>query len=217
MHSPRTSSSWLFALVLLPITPQLSGEDVAKPAPKEAQPTENFPRTPEVNPPPTQHRSTPGYANSSGESSPTYTFLGRKDRKFMLDTLAPLDERAKIIKLAATRAVNGEVRQFAERRLKEQETMVAELTQLAARKRFGFPKTEHQRRFENLFDRSPDKFDAAFLKDERAALEESVERCRRAVSEADDADLRAMAGKVVELLGASLAEAKRLEGRPAEH
>jgi putative membrane protein len=180
---------------------------------KEPQPTENFPANPNINPPPSQHLNTRGYANSSGESSEAYTSLGRKDRKFMTDTFEWLPEESKLARLAATRATDPEVRSFAERRVKESEQMDQELNALAVKKRFGLPRVYKEPRFEKLADRNGGDFDRAFARSERDSLEKTAEHFRAAAKNGEDGDLRAVAEKLAGILEKSRDEAKRLEAK----
>ncbi len=179
----------------------------------KASPPINYPANPNINPPLDQHRSTPGYANSSGESSQAASSLDGKDRRFLTDTLERLPEEVKIAKLGIARARNPAVKAFAERRMKENAEWDRELNALAVAKKFGLPKADRERRFENLLEKPGQVFDREFVDAQKASLKTMNEWFKEAASEAKDPDVRALAEKLSRTTEQSRAEAERLESQ----
>lgn len=178
---------------------------------KPAKAEENYPAAPNINAPLDKHRSTQGYATSSGVSSEDRAELSREDRRFLTEAMEPMDERLKMAKLASTRARHPDVKAFAERRVQEQTDTARAVEQLAVKKKFGLVKADKEPNFEKLYDRKQEDFDAAFLHAERKALEDGAERYRKAAKETSDADVRETAQRLADVFAASAAEAIRLE------
>jgi putative membrane protein len=124
--------------------------------------------------------------------------------------LERLPEEVKIAKLGTARARNPAVKAFAERRIKENAEWDRELNALAVAKKFGLPKADRERRFENLLEKPGQVFDREFVDAQKASLKTMNEWFKEAAREVKDPDVRSLAEKLSRMAEQSHAEAEQL-------
>ena len=185
------------ALLLIGLFGFLAPQALAQSADEREKTTSEGPPHATVNPPIGDKYNQKGLANSSGESSETQSALGRSDRRFVTRLIEETSLELKIVKLAAERAADPALRQIATTRVDELGKVEQELVKFAERKQVGLPKAGSERALSRLSRARPDKFDREFAEQQREYLEETLDSLKSMARDADDAEVRALAARLV--------------------
>jgi putative membrane protein len=121
-------------------------------------------------------------------------------------------------KLAATKAVNGAVRDFGAMMVKDHTAANKKLADIAKAKGVTLPQTageEHLAQYKSLQSEQGTRFDAAYMAHQVKAHEETVELLKSEIASGQDTEARAFAQEILPTVEAHLREARRLTGKPA--
>lgn len=162
-----------------------------------------------------QSTRTTGSSDQGSNAGQTGAKISGSDRKFMMEAAVGGMKEVELGRLAAQKATNPELKQFAEKMVEEHSKVNDELKSLAAAKGVTLPSAPDARlqstltKMQNL---SGAEFDRAYLKEAGVKEHEKAEKLfRDQSSRGKDPEARAFAAKVLPAVQHHLTEARGLE------
>jgi putative membrane protein len=119
-------------------------------------------------------------------------------------------------KMAARKAMNGEVRDFGAMMVKDHGAANKKLAAIAESKGIKLPETAgeaHLAEFKSLQSEQGARFDAAYLASQVKAHEETVQMLKSEIASGQDTEAKAFAQEILPTVEAHLREAQRLGGK----
>ncbi|HVS53635.1 MAG TPA: DUF4142 domain-containing protein [Opitutaceae bacterium] len=151
-------------------------------------------------------------ANSADTSSSSGDKLSWSDRRFVNKTAEGNQDEVQIAQLAAQRASNPDVRDFAQKLVSDHTNMGSELSSLASTKNVKLDKDNGQtREYKRLSNKSGADFDREFVDHMVDEHEKDIKDFEKASTDAKDTELRDFASKHLADLRQHLAMAQNLQ------
>ncbi len=140
--------------------------------------------------------------------------FGKSDADFMVLSAGAGMLEVEAGKLGEQKATNPQVKEFAAMLAKDHEAANSELKALAAQKNITLPTAigeDHQEDLNDLREKSGADFDKEFMDMMVDQHEEDVNRFEKFANDAEDADIKAFAGKTLPKLRAHLEKARTIK------
>ena len=149
--------------------------------------------------------------HSDLSTSSTSEKLSWMDRRFVTKTADGNNDEVALAKLAAEKATNPDVRNFAQKLVDDHTAMGTELTDLAGQKNVKLDKdNDKDRAYKRLSKKSGDEFDREFVEHMIDEHEKDIKMFEKESTDAKDAELREFASKNLAHLREHLAMAQNL-------
>jgi putative membrane protein len=133
------------------------------------------------------------------------------DRRFVTKAADAGTDEVNMAQLAAERASNAEVRDFAQKLVSDHQQVNAELTQIAAQKNVKLDvDTDKDRAYKRLNKKSGSEFEQEFVEHMIDEHEKAIKLFEKASTDAKDPDVRSFAAKHVDHLRDHLRQAQNL-------
>ena len=142
-----------------------------------------------------------------------------KEDKFVREAAIDAEGQAELSRLAAQKASNPEVKQFAQRVAEDQGKASDQLKALAAQKNIAVPaelEGKHKKALDRLSKLSAAEFDRTYMRRMLDDHKDGVSDFRKAASSASDNDVKMFAAQTLPTLEAHLADAQKLEAKLAK-
>jgi putative membrane protein len=138
--------------------------------------------------------------------------LSWTDRRFVSKTADSGQDEVQLAQLAAQRAMNPEVRQFAERLVKDHTAVNDELKGIASSKNVKIDRDDgKERAYRRLNAKAGAEFDQEFVEHMIDSHEDGIRRFEKAAKDAKDPEIRSFAAKHVDHLRQHLQQAQSLQ------
>jgi putative membrane protein len=161
-------------------------------------------------------QTTPETATTTGVTGGTVSNTTPEDKEFVSKAGMGGLAEVQMGNLAAQKAQSADVKAFGQRMVTDHSKANAELAQLATAKGLSLPTElagEHQAAYEHLNSLSGADFDKMYMQHMVEDHEKDVSEFDKASTSANDADIKAFAGKTLPVLREHLTLAKTTAGK----
>ena len=158
--------------------------------------------------------STPEKAGTGRADKPSSSAKAGADHQFIQDAAADGMAEVKVGKLASEKASNSDVKQFADRLVKDHTKANDELKKVAQQETINLPqelKPQQQKTYDHLSSLSGEAFDRAYVKHMVEDHQKAVKLFQRQAKSASNPALKEFAANTLPTLQEHLTEAKRLQ------
>jgi putative membrane protein len=160
-------------------------------------------------------QNTPGTTSPSGSTTTPNGSLTALDQEFMTKAAQSDKTEIQTSQLALKRSQNKQVRDFAQRMIKEHTDSSKQLKQIAQKKSFKLPKDigqENKALLTQLSNLNGTNFDQAYMQGQVQAHTKTLADYQNYLSQGQDSDLSAFANKIAPIVADHLQMAQNMTG-----